>query len=220
LLQDLVRNAMKRLGIILMALLLSGCATLENFWDEEVLSPYLPGVQADKQKNILVEGLNHWLGQPKSERIRVAGPPQGCVTFNTIGESCEWKSPWVERGAASSTHQSRATGSETQYQYIAFTDDRSGIAKSWGYRRPYGQFTNSDYQLTKTQRPSSRRLATAQELEWVHPTKAREAFSQDYYQCQEDMKRDSLGQQGARFLVQDAIERCVKEKGWVQKAQQ
>ena len=96
-LQDLLRNAMKRLGIILMALLLSGCATLENFWDEEVLSPYLPGVQPNKQKNILVEGLNHWLGQPQSERIRVAGPPQGCVTLNTIGESCEWKLPWVER---------------------------------------------------------------------------------------------------------------------------
>lgn len=156
---------MKRLGIILMALLLSGCATLESVWDEEVLSPYLPGVQADKQKKILAEGLNHWLGQPKSERIRVAGPPQGCVTLDTVGESCEWKSPWVERSSASATNQSRATASETRYQYIAFTYDRRGIAKSWSYRGPYGQFTNSDYQLTKAQRPSSSQLATSPALE-------------------------------------------------------
>ena len=110
---------MKRLAIILIALLLSGCSTLESFWDEEVLSPDLPVVQADKQKNILVEGLNHWLGEPKSERIRVAGPPEACVTLNTIGENCEWKSPWVERSSASSTNQTRATVPETRYQYIA-----------------------------------------------------------------------------------------------------
>lgn len=145
---------MKRLGIILIALLLSGCATLESFWDEEVLSPILPGVQADKQKNILAEGLNHWLGQPKSERIRVAGPPQGCVTLTTAGETCEWKSPWVDRSSASPANQSRATVSETRYQYIAFTYDRSSVARSSSYRGPYGQFTNTDYQVTKAQRPS------------------------------------------------------------------
>jgi len=142
------------------------------------------------------------------------------VTLTTAGESCEWKSPWVERSSASPTNQSRATVSETRYQYIAFTYDRSGIARSWSYRGPYGQFTNADYQVTKAQRPSSSQPAPSPALEWVHPTKAREAFDLDYFECQEDIKQDPRGPQGARFLMQDAIERCLKEKGWVKNAKQ
>jgi hypothetical protein len=207
---------MKWLGIALMALLVSGCGLLERFWDDEVLSKYAPNVLVEQQKTHLAESLNSWLGRPKSERIRVAGNPQECVTLSPAGERCEWKSAWVTTNSASPAGQSRMTGSDGRYQYIAFLYDRSGVASSWSYRGPYGEFTNSNYKEMKAGPASSSQPAASPETEWTHPTKARDAFSQDYFQCQEDMKRDPRGQQGAKFLMQDAIDRCVKEKGWVQ----
>lgn len=209
-----------RLAIVSIALLVSGCTLLERFWDDEVLSKYAPNVLLEQQKTHLAESLNFWLGRPKSERIRVAGDPQECVTLGPTGERCEWKSAWVTTNSVSPTGQSRMAGSDGRYQYITFFYDRSGIAGSWSYRGPYGEFTNSNYKETKTGRTPSTQSAASPDAQWIHPTKAREAFTQDYFQCQDDMKRDPRGQVGSRFLMQDAIERCVKDKGWIQNVKQ
>jgi hypothetical protein len=49
---------------------------------------------------------------------------------------------------------------------------------------------------------------------WIHPTKPQEEFAQDYNKCEQDVIKDPKLQQGQRYLVLQATERCVKKKGW------
>ena len=204
----------KRRWIVLTILLTSGCGLLQTFWDKEFVGVYAPNTLRERQKNDLAEVLNHWLGQLKSERIRIVGPPAECVPLSSAEERCEWRSPWVTSSDESASVPSSTASPEGQR--ISFVYDRSGLARSWSYSGPYGQFTNSDYHLTKAQRVSPKEPSSQQPLEWIHATKAKEEFLSDYYQCQNNTLQDPQGQKGARGFLQEEIERCLKQRGWGQ----
>jgi hypothetical protein len=53
--------------------------------------------------------------------------------------------------------------------------------------------------------------------EWVHPTKPKGDFTQDWNKCESDALKDPKLQQGNMYLLQQATERCVLKKGWVMK---
>ncbi|MDL1889726.1 hypothetical protein FBQ96_09130 [Nitrospirales bacterium NOB] len=50
--------------------------------------------------------------------------------------------------------------------------------------------------------------------QWVHPTKPKDMFAQDYNKCQADALRDPKLQQGIQLLILEATERCVRKQGW------
>ena len=50
--------------------------------------------------------------------------------------------------------------------------------------------------------------------EWVHPTRSKDLYTQDYNQCQADTLRDPKLQQGIQLLIIQATERCLQKKGW------
>jgi len=126
-------KTMRALLTLLTALLLTGCATAEDFWNNELLGVYAPETlrrkQAEQAKGFLIDALNYWLGRPKSDYIRVIGAPDRCTALNTGGEVCEWSQ--------------RAPRPE---QRVSFTYSREGIARAWSYRGDYGQLTNADAQ--------------------------------------------------------------------------
>jgi hypothetical protein len=62
-------------------------------------------------------------------------------------------------------------------------------------------------------------LAACGGASWVHPTKPAEEYTQDYNKCENDMLRDPKLQQGNRYLLLQATERCMKKKGWTLKEQ-
>jgi hypothetical protein len=49
---------------------------------------------------------------------------------------------------------------------------------------------------------------------WIHPTKPQAEFMQDYNKCEQDVLKDPKLQQGQKYLVMQATERCVRKKGW------
>lgn len=205
---------MKLLTIAITSLLLTGCMQARSFWDKEILDVYAPNTLRDREKNGLAETLNGWLGKPKNERIRIIGPPNACSGLNTGEEVCEWVT--ATRSVASSS-QSSASSSE---QHVTFTYDKSSIARSWSYRGAYGQFTNADYHLGKSTPASSKQTLSEQQTEWVHPTKVKEEFSRDYYQCQTDAQRDpKAGVMGAgsTLLLPTVIQKCMEQNGWVER---
>lgn len=51
--------------------------------------------------------------------------------------------------------------------------------------------------------------------EWVHPTKPKDQFLQDWNACENRMLRDPKLQQGNKFLLNQATERCVMKDGWI-----
>ncbi len=53
--------------------------------------------------------------------------------------------------------------------------------------------------------------------EWVHPNKPPEEFTADWNKCESDTLRDPKLQQGNRYLLTQATERCVLKKGWALK---
>jgi len=63
-------------------------------------------------------------------------------------------------------------------------------------------------------------LAGCSSMEWVHPTKPKGDFTQDWNKCESDVIKDPKLQQGMRSMVQMATERCVLKKGWVMKETQ
>ncbi|MBM4134464.1 MAG: hypothetical protein FJ245_11920 [Nitrospira sp.] len=50
---------------------------------------------------------------------------------------------------------------------------------------------------------------------WVHPNKPQEQFTADYNKCEGDVLKDPKLQQGNRYMVLQATERCVMKKGWM-----
>ena len=58
-------------------------------------------------------------------------------------------------------------------------------------------------------------LAGCSSAEWVHPTKSKDEFAQEYNKCQGDMLRDPKYQQGNSYFVLQGTENCVMRKGWV-----
>jgi hypothetical protein len=55
--------------------------------------------------------------------------------------------------------------------------------------------------------------------EWVHPTKPKDQFLQDWNACESRMLRDPKLQQGNKFLLDQATERCVMKDGWILREQ-
>jgi hypothetical protein len=51
--------------------------------------------------------------------------------------------------------------------------------------------------------------------EWVHPNKPKDMFAQDYNQCESKMLNDPKLQQGNRYLLAQATERCLMKDGWM-----
>jgi hypothetical protein len=51
--------------------------------------------------------------------------------------------------------------------------------------------------------------------EWMHPTKPKDMFAQDWNKCAQDIALDPKLQQGMRYMTLSATERCVQKKGWV-----
>ncbi len=49
---------------------------------------------------------------------------------------------------------------------------------------------------------------------WVHPAKPQEEYSNDYNRCETQTLRDPKLQQGSRYLLVQAIERCLLKEGW------
>jgi hypothetical protein len=52
---------------------------------------------------------------------------------------------------------------------------------------------------------------------WIHPTKSQDEFQMDYNSCELAATRDPKLQQGIKYLLQEATERCLKKKGWALK---
>jgi hypothetical protein len=50
---------------------------------------------------------------------------------------------------------------------------------------------------------------------WVHPLKPEEAFAEDYNRCESDVLKDPKLQQGNKYLILQATERCMMKKGWM-----
>lgn len=50
---------------------------------------------------------------------------------------------------------------------------------------------------------------------WVHPNKPQEAFTEDYNRCEQDILKDPKLQQGNRYLLLQATERCMMKRGWM-----
>ncbi len=57
-------------------------------------------------------------------------------------------------------------------------------------------------------------LTSCSGAEWVHPTRSKDLYTQDYNQCQADTLRDPKLQQGIQLLIIQATERCLQKKGW------
>jgi hypothetical protein len=184
------------LSTLLILLTLTGCAALQEFWDKEFVQVYAPEASRDQKIRDLGNIFNYWLGRSKEERIRVIGPPDQCTTPNAGQETCEWSS----RGASA--------GQRLTYSYD------QGIATAWAYHGPYGQFTSANYQM-KPSKAASSQTASPSSTDWSHPTKPKSEFSQDYYQCESDIVRNPKIHIADKFILQDAVFGCVKQKGWV-----
>ncbi len=131
------------LTILFAVLLLSGCVSLEKFWDKEFLEVYAPSKLREKEQRYMAENLDYWLGKSKKERVRVIGAPSTCSALNAVEEVCEW------------AHRTD--------QLVAFTYDRDGLARAWAYRGMLGQFTSADYRAGKFAPSSSNQAGLQQE---------------------------------------------------------
>lgn len=127
---------MRFLGTFLMVLLCTGCGELQQFWEKEFVDVYAPGVSRDQKIREAANIFNYWLGQSKEERIRVMGKPEQCTALNTGEEMCAWTSKAPQR---------------LTYSY------NGGMATSWDYQGPLGQFTSANYQT-----PQSRQTPAGQ----------------------------------------------------------
>jgi hypothetical protein len=52
--------------------------------------------------------------------------------------------------------------------------------------------------------------------EWVHPTKPKAEFSEEYYECRNDMMTDPKALGTGGFVPQDLAFKCMQQKGWRQ----
>lgn len=49
---------------------------------------------------------------------------------------------------------------------------------------------------------------------WIHPNKPEGAYVEDWNRCENDVVKDPKLQQGNKYLVLQATERCMMKKGW------
>jgi hypothetical protein len=187
---------MMLLRIVGLVVLLVGCAELRQFWDKEFVEVYTPG--ASQEQKIRETGgiLNYWLGRPRDERIRVMGPPDRCTALQTGEDVCEW----TTRGASSG-------------QQVTYTYDR-GVATAWSYRGTLGVFSSDNFQTGKASVSASQ--ASSSSSEWVHPTKPKSDFTQEFTNCQNDIVKNPKSVYADRFVLQDLTFACMKQRGWRQ----
>jgi len=55
--------------------------------------------------------------------------------------------------------------------------------------------------------------------EWVNTNNPNANYTLDYNNCEADMMNDPKLQQGNKYFVQQATERCMIKKGWVLREQ-
>lgn len=58
-------------------------------------------------------------------------------------------------------------------------------------------------------------LVSCSSTEWVHPTKPKEQFAQDYNRCETQAYQDPKMQAGMKLLLQENIEKCLRKNGWL-----
>jgi hypothetical protein len=181
---------------------LVGCSAMETFYEKEILGVYAPEKLKQKQsaegRAFLVDSLNFYLSRSKEDRVRVFGPPSQCTSENPAGETCLWK---------------------TANQLIAFAYDRDGYARSWAYEGPQGQFTSQDAPAAPL--PRAQPVGKPKESEWVHPHKPEGAFMPDLNDCQlsatqaQQDQKNFTSRSGAYPVMEEDLDRCLKEKGWI-----
>lgn len=197
-----MQRAVILLPFLVLLLTLHGCSPIEEFYEKEILGVYAPEKLKEKQteegKAFLVESLNYYLSRLKDDRVRVFGPPSQCTALSPAGETCLWRGPT---------------------QQIAFAYDRDGYARSWAYEGPQGRFTSQDAPISPL--PRALPVAKPKGSEWVHPHKPEEAFMPDLNDCQltatqtQPDQKNFASRNGAAMLMEQDVERCLKDKGWV-----
>jgi hypothetical protein len=189
--------------LLILALGVGGCTTVENFWRTEVVNVYAPRYSRDNDKARLVDSLNYFLGKSKDERVRVVGAPVQCVPLKQGWETCEWLP--------------KVSGVEQQ---IGYTYNSEQIAVAWSYRGPLGQFTDANAS-TAIEAPQATSLSApsrnAGNHGWVHASKGPETFLEEYFACQNALRNDSRAQQQPAENAEYAVRKCLREKGWVEK---
>jgi hypothetical protein len=191
--------------LIMTVAVLAGCGTAEQFWDKEVLGAYAPDKLREKKteqgRSFLIDSLQYWQGKPKSERVRVFGAPDACTPTAAGGEVCEWTK------SRSKTPQA-----------IVYAYDREGIARSWGYRGAYGEFTSADYAQAKSGVVAPQQVQQTPRPVWAHPSKPQAEADLDYMECKTDVQKDPqfgfVGTNMSMRLIQ-AIDQCMGRKGWL-----
>ena len=63
-------------------------------------------------------------------------------------------------------------------------------------------------------------LAACGTAEWVNTNNPTANYTLDYNTCEMDMTKDPKLQQGNRYFIQQATERCMLKKGWMLKEPQ
>ena len=186
---------MKLFMLVVMALFLSGCSIFDQFWEKEVLAKYAPGTLHNQQKENFIQALNSYLEKPKSERVRIAGPPDKCTNQSSSEENCEWT--WV---------------SDSTRNSVAYTFGSGGLAKSWSYNGYFGQFTSTNYAVAKSAVKQQTEANLPREKSWTHPVKSDSQFEQDNLQCRMEV------QTYPRAVWDTEAENCLKRNGWTQGA--
>lgn len=63
-------------------------------------------------------------------------------------------------------------------------------------------------------------LAACSTSEWVNAINPKANYTLDYNSCQMDMMQDPKLQQGNKYILQQATERCMLKKGWMLREKQ
>lgn len=184
---------MKSSTLVLVALLMSGCAIFDQFWDKEILEKYAPETLRNQQRENFIQALNSYLEKTKAERVRIAGSPDKCTNQSSSEENCEWT--WVSNSAKHS---------------VAYTFGSGGLAKSWSYKGYYGQFTSTNYTVVKSAVKKQTEPDLPQEKSWTHPIKTEPQFEQDNLQCRMEVQIYPRG------VWDTETEKCLKRNGWTQ----
>lgn len=184
---------MKLFMLALLALFLSGCSTLNQFWDKEFVDKYAPESRRNQQKESLIQAFNFYLAKPKAERVRIAGSPNTCTNQSSTEESCEW-----------------AWSSNSTDHTVAYTYGTGGLAKSWSYNGYFGQFTSANYAVVKSAAKSRPEADRPREKVWTQSLKSDSQLEQDTLQCRTEV------QIYPRAVWDTETDKCLKRNGWTQ----
>lgn len=133
---------MKRLGLIVLCGVLSGCGLVEV---------YVDGIsnifKTDRQRlDELALKWNAAIGtRSKDDQIKKAGPPERCATLKDGNEACLWRFGGVSGGGSYSNISGQGSSSVSSWEHrLTWTYDKDGIAREWSYGGSWGQRTSKD----------------------------------------------------------------------------